>query len=752
MPYVEDREMPNSVSQRTTVGATADRVPAERAAQVREIKSAAPIFAASQSALRAARKARAKRKDVAALDTDPLTLGLMAALAASLVAAPAAALPSHAPDAGVPNERPDGQVHADLAPKANDPAQDPSNEDASPTGSIPSGEGARQAPQQAHRMIGSSTPPDVWQSGETPLDNWTPQHFEQVAAPARQPSTSLSEPQPPAFDPFGLPSPTFVDRTPLRIDTATPSVPAGPTSPQLDTTSPPAPPTAAPVARNDGGYIVVKGARTIQVATLLANDTVAPGAHLTISGVFDAEHGLVTYDAASQSITFTATAGYRGQASFSYAVTDDNGHSAQASVSLFLVPDETLFGSAAVPSIDSANDANSVELGVKFVSAADGLISGLRFYKGIENVGVHTASLWDASGNLIATATFDAETGSGWQQVSFSSPVAIQAGVTYVASYHTNGFYSIDSAYFTSPVTTGDLTAIGSVYAYGAGNAFPTNTYNASNYWVDVVYSRPPAAPEAHDDLLGVIGSHATPFASSLLLANDANPDGIPLAITGASNALHGTLSFDALTQAITFTPTQGYSGTAGFSYTVTNNLGACATADVKFWVDGVQPASFYGASTVPSIVNAHDGQSVELGFKFESVVDGQLVGLRFYKSADNTGTHVGNLWSATGDLLASATFTNETSDGWQEVLFSTPVSLPAGTTYVASYHTDGNYSADPGSFANAQTNGALIAPASTPGSGNGLYAYGSSSLFPTNSYNATGYGVDVLFKANLVG
>jgi hypothetical protein len=38
---------------------------------------------------------------------------------------------------------------------------------------------------------------------------------------------------------------------------------------------------------------------------------------------------------------------------------------------------------------------------------------------------------------------------------------------------------------------------------------------------------------------------------------------------------------------------------------------------------------------------------------------------------------------------------------------------------------------------------GDLTAPASS----NGVYAYGSSSLFPTNSFNATSYGVDVVFK-----
>ena len=99
---------------------------------------------------------------------------------------------------------------------------------------------------------------------------------------------------------------------------------------------------------------------------------------------------------------------------------------------------------------------------------------------------------WSSSGALLATATFTGETGSGWQDVSFASPVAITAGATYTASYHTNvGEYSESSNYFTAPVTSGDLTAPANagVYAYGTGSIFPTNSSNATNYWVDVDYT-----------------------------------------------------------------------------------------------------------------------------------------------------------------------------------------------------------------------------------------------------------------------
>ena len=45
----------------------------------------------------------------------------------------------------------------------------------------------------------------------------------------------------------------------------------------------------------------------------------------------------------------------------------------------------------------------------------------------------------------------------------------------------------------------------------------------------------------------------------------------------------------------------------------------------------------------------------------------GTVTGIRFYKSSTNTGTHVGNLWTADRQLLAPATFTGETASGWQQ-------------------------------------------------------------------------------------
>jgi hypothetical protein len=138
--------------------------------------------------------------------------------------------------------------------------------------------------------------------------------------------------------------------------------------------------------------------------------------------------------------------------------------------------------------------------------------------------------------------------------------------------------------------------------------------------------------------------------------------------------------------------------------------------------------ASLFLASEGPSLVNASDPTAIELGVRFTSSVAGTITGLRFYKDPIDFGlpslpAHAVHLWSSSGTLLAAAIFTNETVTGWQQVNLSTPVAITANTTYVASYHSNGDYSANANYFATAHTNGPLTAPNSASSGGNGVYA-----------------------------
>jgi hypothetical protein len=525
-----------------------------------------------------------------------------------------------------------------------------------------------------------------------------------------------------------------------------------------------APANQPPVANADSGYSTSQNtALTIAASSLLANDTDPNGDPLTVTGVSGAVNGNVSFIAQTNVVTFTPATGYTGPASFSYAISDGRGGTATATASLAVTtPTVSLFSNSDTPALLSDPDTAQVNLGLRFTSSVDGTIKGIKYYKGAGDTGTHAGSLWSSSGTLLATATFTNETSSGWQTVTFSNPAPITAGTTYVASFHSNGRYTSTSNYFTTPKVNGPLTAPASnngFYTYGTGNLFPSSSFGAANYWVDVLFSpassganQSPVA--ANDSGFSVTQNSSITIPASALLANDTDPDGDALTVTGVSNGVNGTASFNAQSNTVTFTPNSGYTGAASFTYAIADGRGgmASATASLNVKAPSGTTVSLFSSNPTPSVVSVNDPNSVELGFKFQASSAGDITGLRFYKGPSNTGTHAANLWTSTGTLLATATFANETASGWQQVNFATPVTITPGTTYVASYHTSGNYSADPNLFSSAVTNGPLTAPSSASSGGNGVYAYGSGSLFPSNSFNSTSYGVDVLFRPQLAG
>jgi len=158
---------------------------------------------------------------------------------------------------------------------------------------------------------------------------------------------------------------------------------------------------------------------------------------------------------------------------------------------------------------------------------------------------------------------------------------------------------------------------------------------------------------------------------------------------------------------------------------------------------------SFFG-TTKPHRPSSADHSTVELGLRFKATAPGTVTAIRFYKGFNNHGNHVGNLWDESGNLLGSVTFANETSRGWQEAALSEPVHLKPGASYVVSYLAPrGHFSADRDYFATAHTTASLYAFADSEAN-NGVFKYGGG--FPTSSYKAMNYYVDVLFTADDAG
>jgi hypothetical protein len=84
-------------------------------------------------------------------------------------------------------------------------------------------------------------------------------------------------------------------------------------------------------------------------------------------------------------------------------------------------------------------------------------------------------------------------------------------------------------------------------------------------------------------------------------------------------------------------------------------------------------------------------------------------------------------------------------------VNFSSPVAVTANTVYVASYYSAaGHYSANWDYFlTSGADNAPLHARADGNGASNGVFAYGSSSVFPGNTHQSANYWVDVVFNAS---
>ena len=186
------------------------------------------------------------------------------------------------------------------------------------------------------------------------------------------------------------------------------------------------------------------------------------------------------------------------------------------------------------------------------------------------------------------------------------------------------------------------------------------------------------------------------------------------------------------------------------FKVTATNAIGTSAASAAS---PSATPNDTIFDLATPSVVDSNDSGSGNLGVKFTADTSGQITGIRFYKAATNTGAHSGSLWTAGGQLLASANFTNETPSGWQTVLFSSPVSITAGTTYVASYFDpNGHYSLQRLLGSPRRSTTRRCTRLATGTSANGLYNYSSTSSFPTNAYNGNNYWVDVAVPADAPG
>jgi methionine-rich copper-binding protein CopC len=457
------------------------------------------------------------------------------------------------------------------------------------------------------------------------------------------------------------------------------------------------------------------------------------------------------------------------------AVDDSANLSVPVSNTITVVPRNcpcSIWTSAATPETTSTNDNGPVEVGVKFRAASDGYVRGIKFFKGANNTGTHTGSLWTAGGALLGTGTFVGETTNGWQTLALPTSVQVTAGTTYVASYYApTGHYASDASYFADKSATMEpLTALqtgtdgpNGVFKFGSPG-FPLQSYGDTNYWVDVVWALDPGPDTRAPVMLSTTpaaGESSVGLSAPVSVTYDETiaPGSVQFSLTYSGGTEAGTISTSGTK--VTFTPSSTLDPGTTYTATMRGSDAAGNAAAVVTWTfktglprPAACPCTIWDEYTHPlTPADPYDTAPVEVGTKVRFDAKGQVTGIRFYKGAGNTGTHTGSLWSSSGTRLATGTFTGESSIGWQTLNFTTPVNVLANTTYVVSYYApNGHPAGDNGGFDQEHAYQAIHGLADGVDGGNGVYKGGAGGGFPTSTYRASNYWVDVVFQNGLNG
>ncbi len=402
-------------------------------------------------------------------------------------------------------------------------------------------------------------------------------------------------------------------------------------------------------------------------------------------------------------------------------------------VTVSVAPSNTVLTSGASQQF-TATVSNTTNTGVTWTASA-GTIS---------TSGLFTAPTVSTTTTITVTATSVADTSkSAGATITVNPAVAISVSPTVVT------VVSGAQQQFTATVSNTSNTAVnwsataGTVSTSGLFIAPVVITTTAVTVTVTSV-ADPTKSASAVITVVPAVAVAISPATASLLSGGQQQ---FTATVSNTSNtAVTWSASAGVITAAGLFTaPT--VSSATNVTVTATSQADSAKKAVAAVTVNPTTTPTNYTVlgTRVPATPDPGSDNQVNLGMQFYSDVAGQITAIRFYKSAANTGVHTGTLWTSTGAQLATVTFANETASGWQTQALPTPVAITAGTTYVVSYHCiNGHYSADNYFFTSVFDNAPLHVPAN-----GGVYAYGTTSVYPTGSWRSRNYYVDVVLSSS---
>jgi VCBS repeat-containing protein len=293
-----------------------------------------------------------------------------------------------------------------------------------------------------------------------------------------------------------------------------------------------------PVAVDDSAQTYADAPVTIPV---LANDSDPDGSTLAVADVTDGQLGMVEGNWLSDTVTYTPNQGVSGLDHFHYTVENSLGYTAQATVTVQVLPVSDLIAAGA----DSYTVAENAPL---HVTAADGVLANDSAPDGAPLQAVLVEDVSNGTLTLAADGSFDYTPTPDWNGVD-----------TFV-------YRAFDGTSYSHAVTV-------------------TLTVTAPD--------EPPVAQDVGAD--GSLTTYAGVPVAVDVLADDSTADGAPPLLSSFTDGQGGTVTREDGTDRLVYTPNAGFSGADHFTYTISDDRGQTATATVFVQVlpvsDSVQVA-----------------------------------------------------------------------------------------------------------------------------------------------------------------
>ena len=381
-------------------------------------------------------------------------------------------------------------------------------------------------------------------------------------------------------------------------------------------------------------------AMTIDATDLLANDSDVDGDTITLIGVEadDNTHGTVSLDA-NGNVVFTPDANYNGEATFTYTISDGNGGTDTATVSL---------------NVDAVNDApDAVDDFVESTitetttnSWSDNLVlngdaeSGKNAWttdSGELRINDYTDNDWAdedventedghhfyGNGEMVVVHQDIDLSGIDGNKFNLSADIGSYAPQDDTAELKVV-FKDVDGN-IVSESTTGKINTEGVMKFTEISNDIPEGAVQAT---IEMIMDRHQGsdADGYFDNISFQVASEVTTTTMTIdkanILANDSDVDGDTITLTGveAGDNTHGTVSLDANGNVV-FIPEEGYTGEATFTYTISDGNGGTDTATVSLNVDAVK--------TEPQVLLEESFENLRTtdGWHVEHGTDGEVVG-----------------------------------------------------------------------------------------------------------------------------